>query len=213
MTGVRFKAPDAVEACDLVIRGKGVSARVDLFDGTGVDTKGGIPVDDRLRTPVADVWAAGDVVRCWDLAWGDERSNAIWPVAIEQGRLAGLNMAGADVPYEGSVGRNSVRIGKLHVVSAGVLSPPPEGYESRSRMLPRGMGYRKTVTRDGVLVGFISVEREQRGPAAAGLFVSAVISGTRIADLPVDPLEHGCNWEAWVAGMPLPAASLPSVGV
>ncbi|HSH71039.1 MAG TPA: FAD/NAD(P)-binding oxidoreductase [Deferrisomatales bacterium] len=213
VTGVRFERPGTVEACDLVIRGKGVAPRVDLFDGTGVDTRGGIPVDDRLRTPVADVWAAGDVVRCRDLAWGQERSNAIWPVAVEQGRAAGLNMAGADVPYAGSVGRNSVRIGKLHMVSAGVLSPPPEGYESRSRLLPRGMGYRKAVTRDGVLVGFISVEREQRGPASAGLFVSAVLSGTRAADLPVDPLEPGPNWEAWATRMPLPAASLPPVGV
>ena len=213
VTGVRFKTPDTVESCDLVIRGKGVSARVDLFDGTGVYTKGGIPVDDRLRTPLADVWAAGDVVRCRDLAWGNERSNAIWPVAVEQGRVAGLNMAGAEAIYEGSVGRNSVRIGTLHMVSAGVLDPPQEGYETRSRMLPRGRGYRKTVVRDGVLVGFISVEREQRGPAAAGLFVSAVISGTRMADLPVDPLEPGRNWEAWVTGMPLPTASIPSVGV
>jgi NADPH-dependent 2,4-dienoyl-CoA reductase/sulfur reductase-like enzyme len=205
VTGVRFTPSGVLEPCDLVVRGKGVSPRTELLQGTAVDARRGIPVDETMRTPLPDVWAAGDAVVCRDKIRGADRNNALWPVAEEQGRVAGLNMAGARESYAGSWARNSVRIGDLHLVSAGIVRPPTEadaegseGYEVSGGNLASGGGFRKFVTRDGVLVGFVSVEPRRRGPSTAGLFVAAVAAGQRLSDLPFDPFDPEPDWSRYV---------------
>ena len=50
-----------------------------------------------------------------------------------------------------------MRVGALHILSAGDLRASGPGCESLELSLPGG-GYRKFVTRDGVLVGFASID-------------------------------------------------------
>lgn len=184
VTGVRFSAPDAEIPCNIVIRGKGVCPCGELVGAN--DPGGSILVDMTMATSFPNVWAAGDVARCHDRVRQEAFTNAIWPVAVEQGRIAGLNMVGANEKYEGSFARNSVRIGKTHFISAGLLGKPGEDLEIFTRI---GKNYlRQTVLREGILVGFTSVEKANTGPTNAGLAVNAVGAGFRMSDLCFDPL-------------------------
>jgi len=178
------------EVCDLVVVGKGVVPRTDLLSGLGLNLVAGAPADEYLRTPIPGVWAAGDVALTRDIAWGEPRINAIWPMAVEQGCLAGRNMAGAAERYPGSVAMNSLRLGSLEIISAGMTKPTDRSCESRSALGEGRRSYRKVVTRDGRLVGMICVGAVEQ----AGLLVSAIRAGARLDELPFDPLEPAIHW-------------------
>lgn len=81
----------------VVIIGIGVEPETSYLHGLAVDADGGVQVDGHLRTNVADAFTAGDIARYPD------REGALriehWKVAAQQGRVAGRNMAGANMPY------------------------------------------------------------------------------------------------------------------
>jgi NAD(P)H-nitrite reductase large subunit len=81
---------------DLVICAAGVRPNIDFLAGSGIATDVGVFVDDHLRTNVPDVYAAGDVAEAMDFSTGERGINAIQPNAVDQGRVAALNMAGKE---------------------------------------------------------------------------------------------------------------------
>lgn len=85
----------------LVLVGIGIEPEVDLAEAAGLDVDDGIVVDDHARTTDPDVFAAGDVTRFPCAALQRSLHVEHWDHAREQGRVAGANMAGADVAYEG----------------------------------------------------------------------------------------------------------------
>lgn len=86
--------------------------------------------------------------------------NAIWPCAFEQGRIAGLNMAGQEAQYVGSFRMNSLDIYGLPAVSMGITRPDGDGLLEAKRRT-RHM-YRKLVLEDGRIVGAILVGKIQQ---------------------------------------------------
>jgi NAD(P)H-nitrite reductase large subunit len=70
----------------------GLSFNVELLDGTGIETDGGILVDEHMRTNLEDVYAAGDVTNFHDVILGERTQNGSWGSAKEQGSVAGMNM-------------------------------------------------------------------------------------------------------------------------
>ena len=82
----------------------------------------GIVVDDRQETNCPGVYAAGDVAEARDIVYEDNRVNALWPVAVEQGRVAALNMAGIPAIYPGSLARNILRVFGLSILTAGAAA-------------------------------------------------------------------------------------------
>lgn len=91
----------AVEA-DLVVVSVGVNPNVDFLQGSGIDVDAGIKVDERLATSVDGIYAAGDVAQGPDFE-GGFNVHAVQPTAVEHGRIAALNMTGADIAYRGSL--------------------------------------------------------------------------------------------------------------
>jgi NADPH-dependent 2,4-dienoyl-CoA reductase/sulfur reductase-like enzyme len=79
----------------------------------------GIVVDERLRTDCADIYAAGDVAEVKDFLSEDRVLHAIWPTAVDQGRVAGAAMAGANVTYPGSLGMNVVELFNVTLAQVG----------------------------------------------------------------------------------------------
>lgn len=108
--------------CELVIIGKGVSANMEMAKGE-VKANIGIVADEHLQTDNKDIYAAGDVAETYDILEGANSVNQIWPAAIRQGKIAGLNMAGEEARYEGSYGTNSLDFFDLAVMSFGVVHP------------------------------------------------------------------------------------------
>ena len=139
--------------CELVIIGKGVSPNIEIAGGSGIKTNWGILTNDSLETNVEGIFAAGDVSETNDIALGESSINAIWPAACEQGRIAGLNMAGEREIYEGSLAMNSIEFFGLPVISVGITKPKSDAYEEIVRKDAARNIYKKVVLKDGVVAG------------------------------------------------------------
>ncbi len=100
-----LRGGESLEA-DLVVCATGVTPNTELLDDSGIATDYGILVDDRLRTSIEGIYAAGDVAQGPDFSTGERAIHAIQPTASEHGRIAALNMAGIDTPYRGSLALN-----------------------------------------------------------------------------------------------------------
>jgi len=150
--------------CELVIVGKGVSPNLKLVKDTEIKTEYGIIVDDHLQTNLPNIYAAGDVAQAKDLITGQSTINALWPCAVAQGRVAGLNMAGKKLKYDGSLAMNSVEFFGLPVVSMGITRPKEKEYEQLVKEDEKNFVYKKVVLRENKLQGMILVNRiEQAG--------------------------------------------------
>ncbi|MBC7247407.1 MAG: NAD(P)/FAD-dependent oxidoreductase [Actinobacteria bacterium] len=151
--GVLTTSGGELEA-DMVGVAIGVVSNLEFLEGSGVESDRGVIVDDRLRSSLPDIYAAGDVAQALDVASGEHRVVTSWLNAQRQGEVAGTNMSGGDAALEGVVPYNVIVIYKLPVACIGLdLPPDEEGYEILTGDYPRDGKYRKLVLRDGVLVG------------------------------------------------------------
>jgi NAD(P)H-nitrite reductase large subunit len=117
----------------LVVIGKGVQPNVNCVSSTKVKVNEGIVADETMRTTVPDIYVAGDVAETYDISGETMGINAIWPCAFEQGRVAGLNMAGRKVKYGGSFRMNSLDFYGLPVISMGVTRPDGDKFQQVQR--------------------------------------------------------------------------------
>jgi NAD(P)H-nitrite reductase large subunit len=154
-----------VIGCEIVIVGKGVKPNIDLILDTEIKLNEGILVDEYMKTNLPNIYAAGDVCEAFDFNLGQPVVNALWPHAVEQGKLAGINMAGSKVKYEGSVGMNSVEFFNLPVISMGITRAKKEsGFEEMIKLDPKEEVYKKVVLKENRIVGMIFVGKiEQSG--------------------------------------------------
>lgn len=157
-------ASGEVFPCELVVVGKGVDPNLELLEGTQIRKEYGVLVDDYLRTSVENIYAAGDVAQARDVVRGEPWINALWPCAVEQGRIAALNMLGRATRYRGSMRMNSVQFFGVPVISAGlaVLTPGPLGgrpgeHDETLESQPAPGIYRKIFLKDETIVGFVLV--------------------------------------------------------
>jgi nitrite reductase (NADH) large subunit len=81
-------------------------------------------VNEHLRTNQPDIYAAGDVAEFMGIPYG------IWPAAMEQGKIAGINMAGGDETYEGTTMANTLKVVGIDLASAGDIDAENK-FESR----------------------------------------------------------------------------------
>ncbi len=140
-----------VRICDVVIFGKGVNPCVDFLAESGIAVKRGISVDARRETTVPDVFGADDTVETMDIVYNEPRVNALWPVVVEQGRTAALNMSGVRCAYRRSLARNILRVFGISIFTASMSRDERAGVyrqeDSRS--------YRKVVLEKGVRKGLV----------------------------------------------------------
>jgi len=87
---------------DIYLSAVGVDPNLDFLTGSGIDVDRGILVDPTMQTSVPGIYAAGDVAEATDCLTGRRQLNAIQPNAVEQGRIAALNMAGKAAQFRGS---------------------------------------------------------------------------------------------------------------
>ena len=99
--------------CQMVAFAIGIKPRVDLAIQAGINTQRGVIVDEGLHTSQADIFAAGDVAQVYDRLSGEYLLDSLWRPAIEQGWVAGLNMAGGNYSYEKKYPFNVTRLGGL----------------------------------------------------------------------------------------------------
>jgi NAD(P)H-nitrite reductase large subunit len=147
---LRFRQGEDIFA-DLVIMATGIKSNLEWLEGSGVRVNRGVLVDDRLRSNVGNVYAAGDVAEGRDLVTGEPAVHAIEPTAMEHGRVVGANMAGRDVAYRGSLLMNIVEVCHLDIASFGAWDDPTA--EACSAVRSERSAYRKLLWRGDRLVG------------------------------------------------------------
>jgi NAD(P)H-nitrite reductase large subunit len=149
---LRFKTGGDLVA-DVVIMATGIRTNLEWLKDSGIAIKRGIVVDDRLRSNVPNVYAAGDVAEGKDVVTGEAAVHAIEPTAQEHGRVVGANMAGKDVRYKGSLLANIVEVCHLDVASFGAWEDGKA--QSVTGLRADRPAYRKLLFRGDRLVGAI----------------------------------------------------------
>jgi nitrite reductase (NADH) large subunit len=136
----------------IIVFATGVTPNLDFLPGAA-----GLTVDAHMQTPYPDIYAAGDCTRAPHFLTGEPAYYPIWPAAVAQGRVAGANMAGAQVAYPGILPQNSISLHGFHLISGG-LGPDETGDCEVTVEQDRHRGhYRRLVYRDGRLVGLTFV--------------------------------------------------------
>lgn len=94
----RTEKGEAVES-DIVIVGVGVIPEVALAQSGGLEAGNGIVVNEYLQTSQPDIYAAGDNALFPYRVLGQAMRVEHWDHALNQGKWAGRNMAGAHEPF------------------------------------------------------------------------------------------------------------------
>jgi NAD(P)H-nitrite reductase large subunit len=110
---------DEMFKCQLVAVAVGVRPRVSLAQDAGLAVDRGITVTDRMESSATDVYAAGDVAQAFDPALGRAVLDTLWSAAAEQGRVAGLNMAGSPTVFHRHVALNVTQVGDVVITVIG----------------------------------------------------------------------------------------------
>lgn len=163
--------------CDMVVVAIGVAPNLLVVKGSGIRTDRGIIVDRHMRTNRTNIYAAGDITEVIDRISGTQGSYAIWPNAIEQGRVAGLNMAGVPSSYEGAEVVNILDVFGTPVITMGGTSRTLGKCRSIVREYPHS--YRKLLVKENRIMGLQFVgEMRNTGP-----FYSFMKEGTNVASV------------------------------
>jgi NAD(P)H-nitrite reductase large subunit len=173
VTGVTLKGGKTVEA-DLVVVAIGVVPNTKLAETAKVKKERGIIVDEHLMTSVKDIYAAGDCVETFDVLRHIRRPQPIWPNAYEQGRSAGINMAGEPLVYSGSFGMNSIEVKGLPTITVGMYDAAGPEFEILAKSDPETMSYKKVIIQDDRLVGAVFVNDIDRAGIMTGLIKDRV---------------------------------------
>ena len=182
---------DPIDA-DLVVCATGVAPNIDFLDGAGgaagvgIECDAGILVDHRLRTSVRDVYAAGDVAQGPDFSTGRQEVHAIQPTAVEHGRIAALNMAGAETPFRGSLSMNVLNTLGLVSSSFGLWMGVEGGERSTAADEARSRYLRLEFEEDRI-VGALALGLTQHVGVLRGLIQTRVRLGAWAEKLRADP--------------------------
>ncbi|HYA88914.1 MAG TPA: FAD-dependent oxidoreductase [Nitrospirota bacterium] len=84
---------------DMVVAGIGIAPSLELPRKAGLQTANGVIVDEYLQASHPDIYAAGDIAFFPYQALGTQTRVEHWDNALNQGKWAGRNMAGAREPY------------------------------------------------------------------------------------------------------------------
>jgi NAD(P)H-nitrite reductase large subunit len=157
VAGVELKSGKAL-TCGAVVVAIGVRPNTELAETAGIEINRGIITNDFMETNVPDIYAAGDCIECIDVIDGQRKPIPLFPLAFEQGFVAGLNMAGKNMKYLGGIPLNSLKFLPVPVLNAGVVEPIDDTCEVlvNDKFDSKGY-YRKAIVKDGKLIGYIAI--------------------------------------------------------
>jgi NAD(P)H-nitrite reductase large subunit len=133
-------------------------------------------VDETMRTSVPDIYACGDVAEFHDCLTGQATVNAIQPNAVEQGRIAGLNMAGRRASSRGSFAFNVLDTLGLISYSFGAWQGVPGG-EHAEVSDPARFRYLRLEFQEDRLVGANTIGLTEHSGVLRGLIEGKVRLG------------------------------------
>lgn len=135
---------------DMVVISAGNKPNVHLAQEAGLDVSRFVEVDKTMKTSDPDIYACGDVAACEGVCI------AIWPQALEMGKVAGANAAGDKMEYGGVTPANSFVGFDTKIFSIGDVGSNDQLEYTREYAYDEENGdYKSLYFVDGVLVGGI----------------------------------------------------------
>jgi len=188
---VASKEGSDIRNCSLLIAAKGVHPNTELAEGTGIEKNGGILTDEHMRTNNENIYAAGDVAETYDIALEDRTVNALWTCAVQQGKIAGFNMAGTPKSYDGSAAMNSLNFPGLDIISFGnTKADENQGFEIYHYTNSHKNIYKKIVLKDNRIKGLILINAIDN----AGLLLSLMGRKIDVGSFQLELLNDNFNY-------------------
>lgn len=186
--GTAYMKNGAVLDFDALVLAVGVRANTSLVKAIGGEVNRGIIVDERMKTSVANVYAAGDCAEGTDCSTGQKRVLAILPNAYMQGHTAGVNMACGDEVFDRAIPMNSIGFFGLHAMTAG-------SYEGELYEMKTETSIKRLFTKDDLLKGFILIGCNER----AGIYTSMIREKTPLSSVNFEELKKNATTAAFSA--------------
>ena len=180
--GVEIEGGEQVFA-DACVAATGVKPNIDFLEGSGIETDWGILVDNRMRTNLAHIWAAGDVAETTDRITDKRFVHAIWPNARAQGEVVARDMLGYAADYAGAERMNSMKHLGIPLIAVG------EASGEQTLRYRHGIALRKIYLSNGKIVGF-RLAGDMRG---AGAYRALMLRGTDVGEFGEDLLDPNFN--------------------
>ncbi|PEN43591.1 FAD-dependent oxidoreductase [Bacillus wiedmannii] len=161
VTGIKMNDNFQIN-CDSIVYSIGVTPNTKLVHDTAIKLNRGIVVDEKMRTNIGSVYAAGDVAEVNDEIEG------LWGTALEQGRVAGSNMVSKTAIYKKEIPTTIFNAFNISLFSIGVVNE-----EKCDTTIVEEDGkekYTRLFIKDNKIVGVISLE----GVAASIPYKSAI---------------------------------------
>ena len=121
---------------DLVVIATGFKPHTEFLKETSIETlsNGAIVVNEKAETNVQDIYAAGDCATVPHMCSGKNVYIPLATGANKLGRVAGVNMAGGDATYPGSLGSSCVKVMDYEAARTGMSESEIEalGIESNT---------------------------------------------------------------------------------
>ena len=154
---IRIKGSSGTESheCDFLLNATGIQNENDLPRSAGINIgRYAIVVNPFMQTNIPDIYAAGDAV---DIDSFPGSKFGIIPTAIDQAKIAAVNILGGEVPYTGTMPWNTLKVAGINLSSFGDVSTGP-GIQELCVVIDQRKGiYRKLFFKDDKLQGSILI--------------------------------------------------------
>jgi len=140
-----FKDGSSIDV-DMVIFSIGVRPNTKIVNNTNIKINKGIVVDKYMNTSSKDIYACGDIAEIDSMIW------AIWPAAIDMGKVAGANACGDKVEFNAENYPVGLDVFDTKVFSIGNIND----IDSCISLSKKDV-YKKLFFKDDILVGAIFI--------------------------------------------------------
>lgn len=140
-----FKDGSSIDV-DMVIFSIGVRPNIKIANNTNIEVNKGIVVDKYMNTSSKDIYACGDIAEIDSMIW------AIWPAAIDMGKVAGANACGDKVEFNAENYPVGLDVFDTKVFSIGTINDTDSCIS-----LSKKDAYKKLFFKEDILVGAIFI--------------------------------------------------------
>lgn len=164
---------------DILVLAVGVRPCVSLISDIGGKVNRGIITDEKCKTSIKDIYAAGDCTESHDVSSNSEKVMALLPNAYMQGHTAGINMAGGNAVYDNAIPMNAIGFFGLHIITAGTYDGDCYTHVSNG-------SYKKLFYKSNHLKGYIMIGDIKR----AGIYTSLIKKQTPLSSIDFDLIKE-----------------------
>ncbi|MDM8127913.1 FAD-dependent oxidoreductase, partial [Paraclostridium benzoelyticum] len=140
-----FKDGSSIDV-DMVVFSIGVRPNIQITNNTNIEVNRGIVVDKHMKTSSKEIYACGDVAEIDSMIW------AIWPAAIDMGKVAGANACGDKIEFKVENYPVGLDVFETKVFSIGNINDVDSFITLNKKDV-----YKKLFFKDDVLVGAVCI--------------------------------------------------------